>query len=251
VSWLSRSTSLLLLAGSWEALARLGCFNPVLFPPATVIAGRLVRLAADGTLPAAAAVSLARMGVGFALALVIGLPLGVAMGRWKPVEGFFGPIFAFGFPVPKVALIPVFLLFFGLGHASKIALVFADALFPVALSAYHGVRAVERQLVWSARAMGDSEPGLLRRVVWPAALPSVFTGIRLGLVVALIVVFISEMVAAGSGLGHVMILSARNFKIVDMYAAILSIGLIGFGLDRALLGIRRRALRWHEGGAVP
>lgn len=247
--WLSRYASVLLVAVLWEAVARLGWLNAVLFPPVTVILGRLVTLVGDGTLPAEAAVSLFRMGAGFGLSLVVGVPLGFLMGWWRSVDAFFGPVFAFGFPVPKVALIPVFLLFFGLGHASKIALVFVDSLFPVVLSALHGVRLVEQPLVWSARAMGDSESRVLGRVVWPAALPHVFTGIRLGLVVSLIVVFISEMVAAGSGLGHVMIVSARNFKIVDMYTAILSIGLLGFVLDRALLGIRARALAWHEAEA--
>ena len=91
--------------------------------------------------------------------------------------------------------------------------------------------------------------GRLRERVWPAALPQIFTGVRLGLIIALIVVFISEMVAAGSGLGHVMIVSARNFKIVDMYTAILSIGLLGFALDKALLAVRGRVLSWHEGDA--
>lgn len=247
---LSRYGSVLLLAAAWEAAARLEVFNRVLFPPATVIVSRLVALAWDGTLLYEAGQSLLRMGSGFALALGVGIPLGILMGRFRAVEGFFGPVFAFGFPVPKIGLIPIFLLFAGLGHASKIALVFVDSLFPVVLNAFHGVRLVERQLIWSAKAMGDSEGAILRRVLWPAALPHIFTGVRLGLIVALIVVFISEMVSAGSGLGHVMIVSARNFKIVDMYTAILSIGLLGFAFDKALLAIRGRVLAWHEGEAA-
>jgi ABC-type nitrate/sulfonate/bicarbonate transport system permease component len=247
VRLLERSASVLLLAAGWEAAARLGWFNAVLFPPVTAILARLWALTADGTLPGQVADSLFRMAVGYGLALVAGVPLGILMGRRPAVDGFFGPIFAFGFPVPKVALIPVVLLFFGLGHGSKIALVFADSVFPIVLSAYHGGRVVERHLVWSARAMGESEAGVLFRIVWPAALPHIFTGMRLGLVVAFIVVFISEMVSAGSGLGHVMIVSARNFKIVDMYTAILSIALLGFVFDRALLAIRARTLAWYEG----
>jgi NitT/TauT family transport system permease protein len=247
VRLLERSASVLLLAVGWEAAARLAWFNPVLFPPVTAILARFWVLIADGTLPSQGAASLFRMAIGYGLALVAGVPLGILMGRRPAIDGFFGPIFAFGFPVPKVALIPVVLLFFGLGHASKIALVFVDSVFPIVLSAFHGVRGVERHLVWSARAMGESETGVLLRIVWPAALPHIFTGMRLGLVVAFIVVFISEMVSAGSGLGHVMIVSARNFKIVDMYTAILSIGLLGFVFDRALLAIRARTLAWHEG----
>ena len=247
---LRRYASVLLLVALWEAAARAQLFNPVLFPPASRIAGRLVALTADGTLLYHAGQSLGRMAAGFALALLVGIPLGLAMGRSRGVEAFFGPIFAFGFPVPKIGLIPIFLLFFGLGHGSKVALVFVDALFPVVLQSFHGAQLVEAQLVWSARAMGDSDLRILRRVVWPASLPHVFTGIRLGLVVALIVVFLSEMVAAGSGLGHVMILAARNFKIVEMYTAILAIGLIGFVLDTLLLAIRARVLAWTE-EAVP
>ncbi|MBI4588296.1 MAG: ABC transporter permease [Candidatus Rokubacteria bacterium] len=245
--FVDRYGSVLLLAVAWEVAARLEVFNRVLFPPATAIVGRLVALAGDGTLLYEAGQSLLRMGSGFALALLAGIPLGILMGRLRAVEGFFGPVFAFGFPIPKIGLIPIFLLFAGLGHASKIALVFVDSLFPIVLSTFHGVRLVERQLIWSAQAMGDSEPSVLRRVVWPAALPHIFTGVRLGLIIALIVVFISEMVTAGSGLGHVMIVSARNFKIVDMYTAILSIALLGFAFDKALLAIRGRVLAWYEG----
>lgn len=250
MTFLGRYGSVLLLAAAWETAARLELFNRVLFPPATVIVGRLVALAWDGTLIYEAGQSLLRMGSGFALALLVGIPLGILMGRRRAVERFFGPVLAFGFPVPKIGLIPIFLLFAGLGHASKIALVFVDSLFPVVLNTFHGVQLVERQWIWSAKAMGDSEPAVLRRVVWPAALPHIFTGVRLGLIIALIVVFISEMVAAGSGLGHVMIVSARNFKIVDMYTAILSIGLLGFAFDKALLAIRARVLVWYEGEAA-
>jgi len=250
VRLLTRYGSVLLLAALWEAAARLGIFNRVLFPPATVILVRLGSMLWEGVLVQEAGQSLLRMGTGFALALAVGIPLGMLMARSRKVEGFFAPIFAFGFPVPKIGLIPIFLLFLGLGHGSKIALVFLDALFPVVLNAFHGVRLVERQFIWSARAMGDSEAAILRRVVWPAALPHIFTGIRLGLIVSLIVVFLSEMVSAGSGLGHVMIISARNFKIVDMYTAILSIGLLGALLDRAVLAARAQALQWYEGEAA-
>lgn len=246
MSVLGHGASVLLLVVVWEGASRLALVNPVLFPPATVIVGRLLTLVADGTLLYHAGQSLLRMGAGLALALGVGIPLGLAMGRLRAVDRFLSPLFAFGFPVPKIGLIPIFLLAFGLGHLSKIALIFVDALFPIVLNAYHGGRLVDRRLVWSARAMGDSPATILRRIIWPAALPHVFTGIRLGLVVGLIVVFISEMVAPGSGLGHVMIVSSRNFKIVEMYTAILSIGLLGFAFDRALLAIRARALGWHE-----
>lgn len=243
---LQRYASVLLLVGLWEGAARAKLFNPVLFPPASAILGRLAALTADGILLYHAGQSLGRMTAGFALALVVGVPLGLAMGRSRAVEAFFAPLFAFGFPVPKIGLVPIFLLFFGLGHGSKVALVFVDALFPVVIQSFHGAQLVEPQLVWSARAMGDSPLRILRRVVWPASLPHVFTGIRLGLVVALIVVFLSEMVAAGSGLGHVMILAARNFKIVEMYTAILAIGLIGFALDKLALAVRARLLAWTD-----
>lgn len=244
---LGRYASVILLVLAWEGAARAGLFNPVLFPPATTIVARLGAWAADGTLAEHVAQSLLRMGTGFGLALLTGVPLGILMARSRALDSFFSPIFAFGFPVPKISLIPLFLLTFGLGHLSKIALVFVDSVFPVVLNSYHGVQAVERQWIWSARAMGDTEAAVLRRVVWPASLPYVFTGIRLGLIVSLIVVFLSEMVAAGSGLGHLMIVSARNFKIVEMYAAILSIGLLGFLFDKLLLAIRARALQWYEG----
>ncbi len=247
---LARYGSVLLVVALGEAVARLHVVNPVLFPPATVIVAQLVALLADGTLVYHAAQSLYRMLIGLALALAIGVPLGIVMGRSRRVDRFMSPLFAFGFPVPKIGLIPIVIVFFGLGHLGKIVLVFVDALFPIVLNAYHGGKLVDHRLVWSARAMGDDEPRILRRVVWPAALPHVFTGIRLGVVIALIVVFLSEMVVPGSGLGHLMMIGMRNFKIVEMYAAILSVALLGWACDSLVLLLRGRLLSWYEGEAA-
>ncbi len=244
---LARYASVILVVVLWETIARLHVVNPVLFPPATVIVARLLALLGDGTLLYHAGQSLFRMLAGLVLALAVGIPLGIVMGRSRRVDRFMSPLFAFGFPVPKIGLIPIVILGFGLGHAGKIVLVFVDALFPIVLNAYEGGRLVDHRLVWSARAMGDRRARILGRVVWPAALPHVFTGIRLGVVIALIVVFVSEMVVPGSGLGHLMMVAMRNFKIVEMYAAILSVALLGWACDSLVVALRGRLLGWYEG----
>ncbi len=145
-------------------------------------------------------------------------------------------------PVPKIALYPAFILTLGFDHSSKIALVFADAVFPILLATYQGALSVEPKLVWSARAMGVSRRKALFTVVLTAALPSILTGCRIGLVISCIVVFLSEMISSTDGLGQLLVRAARNFQTVDMFVPIIAISALGLILNFGFNMLRARLL---------
>ncbi|MBL8663647.1 MAG: ABC transporter permease [Candidatus Odyssella sp.] len=242
---LRRGYSVLLVLAAWETASRAGAVNTFLLPPASEVLVNLWNLATEGRLLFHLAESLLRVAAGLGLAVAAGIPLGLWKARSRLADAVLDPVMAFWFPVPKVGLIPLALLFFGFAHGSKIALVFADALLPLVVATYHGALHTDRRLIWSARAMGDSERRILWRVVLPAALPQIFTGLRLAVTVSLLVVFLAEMVASSSGLGHVMIYALRTLETKDVFSALVTISLIAFLADWLVIQARRRVLVWH------
>ncbi len=240
-----RTYSVLLVLAIWEWAARDGVVNPFLLPAASDVIINLWRLVAEGRLLFHASESLIRVSVGLFLAVLIGIPLGLVKARSRIANATLDPVLAFWFPVPKVGLIPLAMLFFGLGHGSKIALVFVDALLPLVIATYHGALRTDDRLLWSARTMGDSELRILWHVVLPAALPQIFTGFRLAVTVSLLVVFLAEMVSSSTGLGHIMIYALRTLETKDVFSTLVAMSLMAFIGDRIVLGLRGRFLAWH------
>src|SRR3989440_597109 len=156
--------------------------------------------------------SLYRALAGFALAAVAGVLLGMLMGRSALVASLLDPLFSGTYAVPKLALFPIFIFVFGIGSLSKVALIFIECLYPIAIITYHGARSVDRVLVWSAENMGASRARSFARVVLPATLPYVFAALRVALPVAMIVVVITEMISSADGLGYVVIYSLSSLK---------------------------------------
>jgi NitT/TauT family transport system permease protein len=191
-------------------------------------------------------VTFGRVAAAYALACLAGLALGTLIGRVDVVRRALRPVVSFLFPAPKVALYPAMLIVLGLGAASKIALGFAEALFPVLLATAAGTSRIDTRLVWVGTTLGVRAP--LLRIVIPAALPSILTGARIGLVGAIVGVFLAEMIAGADGLGHQMAIAYRTLDTPDMYVAILAVSLTGYALDRAFLLARRRALAWSVEG---
>jgi ABC-type nitrate/sulfonate/bicarbonate transport system permease component len=234
-----------LLAGLWWVLAERGVLgNAFVLPPPERVLDRARELADDGTLADQTLVTLGRVLAAFGLALLVGVVIGTLIGRVGAVRLALRPVVSFCFPTPKVALYPALLIVFGLGSASKIALGFAEALFPVLLATAAGTSRVEPRLLWSAAALGTTRRAALVKVVIPAALPSILTGARIGLVGAIIGVFLAEMIAGADGLGHVMAVAYRTLATPDMYVAIVAVSLLGYALDRTFLLVRRRLLAW-------
>lgn len=233
---------ILLLLGLWEYLTVSKIAPPTLLPAPGIVFARVVHLLGDSNFLGHCATTLYRLFCGFGLAVVVGIALGIA-GAGSPLVGsLLRPVIRVLAPVPKVALYPAFMLTLGFDHSSKIALVFADAVFPILLATYQGALSVEPKLVWSARAMGVSRLKSLFTVVLTAALPSILTGCRIGLVISCIVVFLSEMISSTDGLGHLLVRAARNFQTVDMFVPIIAISVLGLILNAAFNLLRARLL---------
>jgi NitT/TauT family transport system permease protein len=228
---------------AWHALAVSGATPAALLPPPGTVFARLLQQFGTAHYWDNAATTLFRLFSGFSIAVVIGVGLGVAATGSKLVESLVKPLVRVLAPVPKVALYPAMVLILGFDHSSKIALVAADAVFPILLATWQGTAAVEPKLVWSARAAGTSQRRALFTVVLMAALPSVLTGCRIGLVISCIVVFLAEMITSSDGLGYLLVRAGRNFQTVDMFVPLISISILGLTLNAAFNTLRAHLLR--------
>ena len=239
--------TLLLVALVYEALARSGWFAPALMPTLEKIAGKLVAVLADGSMLAHAVTTLYRVLFGFSLAILAGLPLGILMGRSRRIENFVLPLASALMPIPSLAWVPVFILWFGLGNTVSILIVFYASLFPMLLNAWAGVRAVNPLWLRAAGAMGANEQALFWKVIIPGASPFIITGLRQAFLRAWVAVVGAEMLAASDwGLGWV-IFDAKEFLNADlMLASLAVIGAIGFVFERLVFGSLERATvqRW-------
>jgi ABC-type nitrate/sulfonate/bicarbonate transport system permease component len=231
-----------LVLALWQALTSAGMAPPSLLPPPAAVLARLAQQLGDPVFLGHAATTLFRLFTGFAIAVVVGVTLGVAATGNRMVAALVRPVVRVLAPVPKIALYPAFILILGFEHASKIALVAADALFPILLATYQGTSAVEPKLVWSALASGTSRRRALFTIVLPAALPSVLTGCRIGLVISCIVVFLAEMISSSNGLGHLLVYASRSFETVDMFVPLIAISILGLALNAAFNALRARLL---------
>jgi ABC-type nitrate/sulfonate/bicarbonate transport system permease component len=242
--------SVFLILFVWEVISRSGVIHPVLLPPISKIVARFFELLFFGKLLYHTGQSMLRMWTGLALAILVGVPLGITMARFAVVRSLMGPLLSLGFPIPKIGIYPVLIIFFGVLHFSKIALIFIEAAFPITMATFNGALFVEQKLIWSAESMGTKKRKILWKVILPLTLPHIFMGFRVGLIVSLIVVFLSEMIASAEGLGHLMMSSSRVFKSADMFVAIGMISFLGLLFDRVFLSLRRKALKWHPEAAL-
>ena len=234
---------IVLVIALWQALVSFGYAPVTLLPPPARVFERMVQQLLSGTFQQEIVVTLFRLFAGFAIAVVLGVTVGLAAAANSSINGVVRPLVRVLAPLPKVALYPALLLLVGFGHESKIALVIADALFPILLSTYYGASTVEQKLIWSAMAAGTPGREILFKVVLPAAAPSILTGCRIGLVISCIVVFLAEMIASTDGLGHVLVTAARTFQAVDMFVPLITISLLGLILNGVLEAVRSYLLR--------
>ena len=241
------ATSLLLAAALYEGLARSGAFAPALLPTLGAVGRALFDGVVDGTLPGHALSTLYRVLLGLALAIAIALPLGILMGRYRPIEGFFLPLASALMPIPSLAWVPLFILWFGLGNATAIGIVCYAAIFPMLINAWSGVRAVNPIWLRAGSAMGAGERALFWKVIVPGSFPFLLAGLRQAFLRAWIAVVGAEMLAASDwGLGWI-IFDAKEFLKTDvMLAALAVIGLIGFTFERLVFGALERLTveRW-------
>src|SRR6266571_6670812 len=231
----------------WEGFARSGLFAPALAPSVILIGSALGRMVLSGAMLRHALYTLYRVLFGFVLAGAVGVPIGILMGRFRRVERFFLPLVSVLMPIPSLAWVPVFILWFGLGNAATIALVFYAATFPVIYNTWTGVRSVNQLWIRSAEAMGADEKALFQKVVLPGSLAFVITDFRQAFARAWIAVVGGEMIAATNwGLGWVIFDSKEYLNADVMLATLLVIGLLGLGFERLVFQLmeRRTVGRW-------
>ncbi|MDJ1434347.1 ABC transporter permease [Halostagnicola sp. A-GB9-2] len=236
--------SLIIVLLIWEIVTQLGMIHYYFLPPLSDILVRFFEMTVDGTLIYHGYLTVRRALVGLVIACTLGIVIGVLTARNRIASWFFDPIIEVGYPVPVIALVPVFLFWFGTGDLSKIVLVAIGCFWPVAINVRNATRDVDENLIWSARMMGTSDRQLLRRVIVPASAPGIISGIQIALPISLIITFVFEMVAGGGGLGHIEIQGVRTFDSVQVYATLIAIMILGFALDRGLRQVRFRLLNW-------
>ncbi|GIG39183.1 ABC transporter permease [Cellulomonas phragmiteti] len=239
------SVAVVAFAALWEVAPRLGLVDRVFLPPLSVALGALADLVANGQLAVHLQASLTRALIGLSIAISAAIPLGAAIGRSPAVARLLNPVLELFRNTAALALLPVFVLVLGIGETSKIALVVYACFFPVLLSTITGVRTVDPLLLKSARSLGLHPLQLFTKVTLPAAVPTIFTGVRMAGAASILVLVAAEMVGARAGLGYLVTAAQQNFAIPDMYAGILTIALVGLAINAVLLLAERRLSRWR------
>jgi NitT/TauT family transport system permease protein len=242
---LVRYAPLLVVAAAWELAVRTGLVSRLALPPLAAVLGAWVDLVGSGELVLNGVASVYRAALGLAAAIVVGGALGLAMATSRISRILANPLVQIFYPMPKSALIPLMLIWFGFGDLSKIVLIFLGCLLPVIVSTYNGARGVEERLIWSARSLGAGA----REIVWdvrlPAALPEILNGIRTALAFAFILMVSSELIIARDGLGYMIGTLGDGGAYPFMFAVILTVVALGFLADRAYGALGRRLLRWR------
>jgi len=238
------TTSVVLFLGIWEVVGRSALVPPLFFPAFSTVVIQLARSVADGSLLADLALSLWRAGAGLALAAIVGTGLGLLMARNRTVNWFFDPLVAVGFPAPKIAFLPIFILWFGIESLSKILLVAFASIFPIVIGAYSAARNVNRVLIWSAASLGSKPGATFRHVVLPACYPRIFTTLRIAVPVALITTFTAEMVGGGGGMGATLMYSQRFFDSPTVFAYILVMLAVGLFFESVVVRSQHRLFFW-------
>src|ERR1700682_683503 len=245
----ARSAPLLACLGRpclWQAAALI--LNADSFPPAIEAIRAIPSILGDKESLINILASLRRMAIGFSLAVVVSIPLGLMMGRSRGVASFFNPLLMVTYPVPKAALMPIIMLWLGVGDIAKMLVIFLGVSLPVIYHSFQGAKAVEEKMLWSGAAMGLSAPQRMLRLRRPAPLPELLPGCRPGLVLALITMVTSEMIARQSGAGNILFNALDMGQYDTVYAMIIIIGAMGIGLDAGFERMRSQLVKWSEPG---
>lgn len=241
----TRSVAVLALLGLWETAPRLGLVDATFLPPFSDVASAWWGLARDGSLAEHTWASLGRSLAGFGLAVAVAVPLGLLIGWYRRVADLLGPLLEVFRNTAALALLPVFVLLLGIGETSKVSIVLYACTWPVLLNTISAVRSVDPTLLRLARSMDLPAHRIFRKVILPASVPSVFTGVRLAGAVAILVLVAAEMVGAKAGLGYLVNASQFNFAIPEMYAGIITISAIGVTFNQLLVALERRFTSWR------
>ena len=241
----SRIIPILIVAALWEIAPRAGWVNPEFLPSLTAVAKAWYKSMATGELPYHTYASLLNWLLGLGGGIIFGVLVGVLMGWYPLINATVGPLVQMTFPIPRTALVPVMILWLGLGAASKIASIFSGCLLPVIISAYNGARGVDQTLIWSARGLGATNRQVLWQVILPGAIPDILAGIRSAMAIAFLLMVTSEFLVGGRGLGYLIAFLGDAGAYDAMFAVVLTVAAIGYFADRGYLKLMSWLLRWR------
>jgi NitT/TauT family transport system permease protein len=230
--------------GIWETVGRLSLVSPLFLPPPSDILVEGWELLRSGQLAWHVGVSLLRISSGFLLAALLGTLTGILLGSSRLAEAVGNPILAAAFPIPKIAILPLLILWLGIGEAPKIAVIGLGVFFPLAINVYTGVKNVDPLLVRAALSLGAGRLDLIRKVVWPAILPLVFAGLKLGLGLALLLVVAAEMIAADAGIGFLILTAADLMQTKRLMVGMITLSGLGLSFNWLFQRLERRCLPW-------
>jgi ABC-type nitrate/sulfonate/bicarbonate transport system permease component len=239
----------LCLLAAWESAAQLGWLNPLVIPRLSRILESFSALVLSGQIPLQIIASLKRALLGYVLAALVFIPLGIAMGLFARVRRALVVIIEMLRPVPPPVIIPVAMLFFGLEDAMKVFVIFFSCAWPILLNTIDGVRNIDPLLVQTAKTFGLSRRRMILEVVFPASLPQIITGLRVSLPIMLILVVISEMVGSSDGIGYFILDSQRRFRVAQMYAGMVALAILGYALNQLFNALAGLLVPWQQRGA--
>lgn len=240
------AVSFIAVAVVWESITRSGAVPRFFLPPLTDIVLEFLRqLVVERSLYGDILVSSWRILIGFTLSVVFGIISGVLSGLSKGAEGFLVPSITALAPIPKVAFLPLFVVWFGIGEISKVLVVFANNFYQVFINTFAGVKGVDERYLWAAASMGLSRWETIRLVILPGSLPYIISGARITAPTAVVIVVLAEMIAARNGIGFYTYQMARDYRLVEMFVGLGVLGVMSLLFDSAVTRIGRRLTRWE------
>jgi ABC-type nitrate/sulfonate/bicarbonate transport system permease component len=236
----------ILLIVLWEIVGRMKWVDPFFLPPPTSILRTWAHLAMSGELFRHAGISLYRALGGYFLAAALGVVFGIIICRFRSAEFILDPTFELIRPISTLGLVPLMIIWFGIGNGSKIIIVFKACFFPILLNTISGIKGVNIKLIEAARSLGAGEFQIWSKVILPAALPVIFTGMRISTAISMMAIVGVEMLAADSGLGFMIIDAQHVFDTQRMFVGILTLSILGFSLDVLARAVQKRFVGWHQ-----
>jgi NitT/TauT family transport system permease protein len=231
----------------WEIAARLELFvNPLFLPPFSKVISTLFKVIVSGELSKHVVISLRRALIGYVLGVSFSVPMGLLIGWFKTLREFLNPLISLFRNTPTLALLPVFVMFFGISETSKVAVIFWGVIWAVLINTISGVKNVDIQLVKASRSMGTSSLKLFTSVILPGSLPYIFTGMRLSATTSILILIAAEMMGASRGLGYQLYFYQGRMKTPEMYAYIVFMSLLGFSLNTFLEYLERNSFKWKQ-----
>ena len=229
----------------WYVVSAFNLINPLLLPSPETVFAKLIEFIINGSIFPHIFATLGRMFIGYSMAIIIGIPIGLIMGYYKKIYNYMEFIVDFFRSIPATALLPLFLLFFGIGNKSKIAVVVFAASLIIIINTMYGVRNVKESRIIAAKIIKTERVDLFKKVILPDSLPSIFTGLRIAISLSLILIIVTEMlIGTKIGLGKIIIESQLVYKIPDMYAAIILTGIIGYLINQGVHITEKKIVHW-------